>query len=297
MRHTARSDSRGWPMDGAIIVSPDAAASPRANDAPGARLQHPDLRETGTRHAPRACRPLHRGPGDLGVRGHADHAVTPATRSTSSYRSPVCSTGPTRRCRRRRLVPARLDEVATELSALEVEDAVTIGDVVILLSEPRWCCASPTRSRTRSVKLGDDGGWCASSSTRSSPVSRTNADSSSSTTSTRTPTGSLESALQPRRARHRGSGRSQEGGGRPPPSEGVADLGAPLPRDIGCSPGYRGCRSPWSTTSSSGSAISRRSCGRRSTTSTTSRSGAGAGQGHQGGLSRLAESSILDRYS
>ena len=76
--------------------------------------------------------------------------------------------------------------------------------------------------------------------------------------------------------------------------------------DVGLQPrGYRllvrrshACRRPSSIGSSSGSPTCRRSCGRRSTTSTTWRAWARArARAIKEGLSRLAETSILDRYS
>ena len=51
----------------------------------------------------------------------------------------------------------RLDEVAGTLSALEIEDLVTVRDVSAVASGWRWCAGSPTEIAEYVVELGTDG--------------------------------------------------------------------------------------------------------------------------------------------
>ena len=70
----------------------------------------------------------------------------------------------------------RLDEVSGTLSALEIEDLVTVRDVARSPSGWRWCAASPTRSRATSSSSAPTAGCCPCSSTSWSPASSATAN-------------------------------------------------------------------------------------------------------------------------
>jgi diadenylate cyclase len=59
----------------------------------------------------------------------------------------------------------RLDEVSGTLSALEIEDLVTVRARSRSASGSRWCCGSPRRSRATSSSSGPTAGCCRCSST------------------------------------------------------------------------------------------------------------------------------------
>ena len=139
-------------MDGAIILAADASRIARANVHLVPEPERAHLRD---RHPPphrRAGGPLDRRAGDLGVRGHGDHRRLRRRREAPARADPPAArTGPTRRCRPSSATRTRLDEVSAALSALEVEDLVTMRDVRHrCCSAPRWSCASPRRSRATS---------------------------------------------------------------------------------------------------------------------------------------------------
>jgi diadenylate cyclase len=144
-------------MDGAIIVSPDASRIARANVhlVPDSNIP---TSETGTRHrtAERVARsiavPVISVSEDMQIiavyAGDQKHQLVPIPRLLDRANQALQT------LERYRL---RLDEVATELSALEVEDAVTIRDVVILLQRTEMVLRIAYEIEDSIVELGDDG--------------------------------------------------------------------------------------------------------------------------------------------
>ena len=149
-------------------------------------------------------------------------------------------------------------------------------------SAPRWCAASPTRSRADIVELGVDG-----------RLVKPPARGADGRRRGRPPPGHARLLprgvrLAPRRGAgrpvdhgHRGAARPQGGGRRAATCRATpVDLDANVsPAATGCWPGSPACPSRSSSASSTGSAPSRRSCGPPSTTSTTSPAWARPGPG------------------
>ena len=145
-------------MDGAIILAADASRIARANVH---LVPNPNVptSETGTRHrtAERVARsidvPVISVSEDMAV----DRRLRAATRSTRSSPSPGCSTGPTRRCRRSSATRTASTRCPASLSALEVEDLVTVRDVVTVLQRTEMVRRIAEEIEGYIVELGVDG--------------------------------------------------------------------------------------------------------------------------------------------
>ena len=86
-------------------------------------------------------------PGDLRVPVDADHRHLRAGPSGTSWKAPSpCWPAPTRRWQTLERYRARLDQVTSTLSALEIEAMVTVRDVASCCSARRWSAGSPRRS-------------------------------------------------------------------------------------------------------------------------------------------------------
>ena len=152
-------------MDGAVVLTTDGDAH-RA----GATHLMPDpaipTEESGTRHrtAQRVAR-ADRLPGHLGVAVDADHQPLPRRRGATCWRQlgELLSRANQAIATLERY-KSRLDEVSNTLSALEIEDLVTVRDAASSRSGWRWCAASPTRSpATSSSSAPTAGCWPCSS--------------------------------------------------------------------------------------------------------------------------------------
>ena len=135
----------------AIVLATDGTQDPAGGRAPDARPVHPDR---GVRHpAPhrRAGRQADRLPGHLGVASRCGSSACTSTASGTSSRTPPRSCpGPTRRWPTLERYKLRLDEVAGTLSALEIEDLVTVRDVDG--GRPAAGDGAPDRRRDRGLR-------------------------------------------------------------------------------------------------------------------------------------------------
>ena len=108
----------------------------------------------GDRHpAPhrRAGRQADRLPGDLGVAVDADHRAVRRRDPRTCSRTPARSCpAPTRRWPPSSATSSRLDEVSGTLSALEIEDLVTVRDVAVVAQ--RLEMVTPDRQRDRGLR-------------------------------------------------------------------------------------------------------------------------------------------------
>ena len=155
----ARSGCRSWPRWTARSSSPsDASRIARANVH---LVPDPNVptSETGTRHrtAERVGRqidvPVITVSEDMSRR----RGLPPAARSTRSSRSRACSPGPTRRCRSSSATRPASTRVSGSLSALEVEDLVTVRDVVTVLQRAEMVRRIAEEIEGYVVELGADG--------------------------------------------------------------------------------------------------------------------------------------------
>ena len=145
-------------MDGAVILDRDATRILRGERAAGARPVHPDR---GVRHpAPhrRAGRQADRLPGHLGQPVDADHR--PVRRRPPA----TCSRTPATILSRANQALAtlerykmRLDEVSGTLSALEIEDLVTVRDVAAVAQRLEMVRRIAGEIEGYVVELGTDG--------------------------------------------------------------------------------------------------------------------------------------------
>ena len=126
--------------------------------APGAQPERAHLRD---RHPPphrRAGGPLDRRAGDLGVRGHAVIAVyVGRRRSTALEPIPRLLDRANQALQTLERYKNRLDEVSQRLSALEVEDLVTVRDVVSVLQRTEMVRRIAEEIEGYIVELGVDG--------------------------------------------------------------------------------------------------------------------------------------------
>ncbi|MCX7620270.1 MAG: DNA integrity scanning diadenylate cyclase DisA [Acidimicrobiales bacterium] len=144
-------------MDGAIILASDASRIARANVH---LVPNPNVptSETGTRHrtAERVARsinvPVISVSEDMGIIavyvGDDKHPLQPIPRLLDRANQAL---------RTLERYKARLDEVTSSLSALEVEDLVTIRDVVVLLQRMEMVLRIADEIETIIVELGVDG--------------------------------------------------------------------------------------------------------------------------------------------
>lgn len=144
-------------MDGAIIVAPDASRIARANVH---LVPDPNVptSETGTRHrtAERVARsinvPVISVSEDMQIvgvyAGDQKHQLVSIPRLLDRANQALQTLERYRQ---------RLDEVASDLSALEIEDAVTIRDVVVLLQRTEMVLRIAYEIEDSIVELGDDG--------------------------------------------------------------------------------------------------------------------------------------------
>ena len=145
-------------MDGAIILASDGSRVARANVHLVPDPEHPHV---GDRHpAPhrRARRAPARRPGDHRVGRHvASSRSTAAARSTRSSPSRACSPAPTRRSRSSAATRPASTAVSGSLSALEVEDLVTVRDVATVLQRAEMVRRIAEEIEGYVVELGADG--------------------------------------------------------------------------------------------------------------------------------------------
>ena len=208
-------------MDGAIILAADASRIARANVHLVPEPQRAHVRD---RHPPphrRAGGPLDRRAGHLGVRSAwRSSPSTSATRSTSSSRSPGCSTGPTRRCRRSSATRTGSTRCRSALSALEVEDLVTAARRRQRAAAHRD--GAPHRRRDRGLHRRARRRRPARAPAARRADRRASTTSAAwwcATTSTRTDAWHLErGARRPGRPRHRRPARPRAGGRGAPPA-------------------------------------------------------------------------------
>ena len=288
-------------MDGAIILASDASRIARANVH---LVPNPNVptSETGTRHrtAERVARsidvPVISVSEDLGIIacyvGDQKHPLENIPRLLNRANQALQTLERYR---------SRLEEVSANLSALEVEDFVSLagrrrraaahrdghahrrGDRRVRRRAGQRRAARPPAARRGARQHG-----------RRAPAGRARL----------LPRWPVVAAVRrhgrPGRARHRGACRSQDGGRGAAPAcrQHRPRLDGSSRGAIACCRGSPASPSRWSTTSSTSSAACPRSCGPPSTTSTTSRGWARPGRSAvKEGLSRLAESSLLDRFS
>ena len=271
--------------------------------APGAQPQRAHLRDRHPAPHRRAGGPLHRRAGDLGVRGA--WASSPAT--SGDQKHPL-ETIPRLLNRANQALQTlerysdRLDEVSASLSALEIEDLVTLRDVVVLLQRTEMVLRIAEEIDEYIVELGVDG-----------RLVRLQLEEVLGGDRGRAPPGGAR--LLPRQCDSWTLGRRHVGAWPTLDTEELLDLRAvadvlhlpegaddldlrpAAPRATACCRGSPASPSRSSTASSSASAPCRRSCGPPSTTSTTSRAWARAGPGpSRRACRRLAETSLLDRF-
>ena len=126
--------------------------------APRSRPRHPDHRD---RHPPPHRRARRRARSRCRCsrcrRRWASCRCTTAGTSARSSRSRVCSRVPTRRLQILGRYKARLDGVTGALSALEVEDLVTLRDVATVLQRAEMVRRIADEIEGYVVELGDDG--------------------------------------------------------------------------------------------------------------------------------------------
>lgn len=144
-------------MDGAIILAPDASRIARANVH---LVPNPSVptSETGTRHrtAERVARSIHvpvvavsEDQAVISVyMGGEKHPLEPIPRLLSRANQALQTL---ERYKKRR------DEVASELSALEVEDTVSLRDVVVLLQRTEMVMRISEEIEADIIELGVDG--------------------------------------------------------------------------------------------------------------------------------------------
>jgi len=144
-------------MDGAIVVAPDASRIARANVhlVPN---PHVGTTETGTRHrtAERVARSINVPVVSVSQRmnvisvyvGKEKHQIDPVPRVIARANQAVQTLERYR---------DRLDEVSVSLSALEVEDLVTLRDVVTVLQRNEMVARIAAEIEGYIVELGDDG--------------------------------------------------------------------------------------------------------------------------------------------
>jgi diadenylate cyclase len=144
-------------MDGAIILAPDASRIARANVH---LVPNPNVptSETGTRHrtAERVARsinvPVISVSEDMSIiavySGDQKHQLVPIPRLLDRANQALQTL---------ERYKTRLDEVAQGLAALEIEDAVTIRDVVVLLQRTEMVLRIADEIEDAIVELGMDG--------------------------------------------------------------------------------------------------------------------------------------------
>ena len=144
-------------MDGAIILAADASRIARANVHLMPKASIPTT-ETGTRHrtAERVARSI-----DVPVMSVSAAmsvvAVYRNDRSTSCSRSAGCTTGPARPWPPWSASGAGSTSPSTGLSALEMEDTVTVRDVAAVLQPAEMVVRIADEVDGYLVELGDDG--------------------------------------------------------------------------------------------------------------------------------------------
>ena len=286
-------------MDGAIILAADASRIARANVH---LVPNPNVptSETGTRHrtAERVARsidvPVISVSEDMGVIavyvGGMKHILEEIPRLLNRANQALQTL---------ERYKIRLDDGSAELSQLEVEDVVSVRDVVAVLQRGEMVRRIAEELETYIIELGvdarlirlqldeilgdlEDDRWLVIQDYLFDPDIPVD-DALEELASIET-----DDLLDVRGGRPRSSGCRVTW-----TSSRTSSPGA-----TGCWPRCRGCPRASSTTSSIASAASRRSCGRPSTTSRTCRAWVRSEpRAIKDGLSRLAESSILDRYS
>jgi len=144
-------------MDGAIILSPDASRIARANVHLVPNPNTPTS-ETGTRHrtAERVARSI-----DVPVISVSERMTAIAVYvGEQKYRLdpiPRLLDGANQALRALERYRSRLDEVSSNLSALEIEDLVTVRDVVQVLQRTEMVRRIAAEVEGFVVELGDDG--------------------------------------------------------------------------------------------------------------------------------------------
>ena len=170
-------------MDGAIILASDASRIARANVH---LVPDPNVptSETGTRH--RTAERVARSIGIPVISVSEDLSIIAVYMRSEKHpleEIPRLLNRANQAQQALERYKTRLDAVSGALSALEVEDLVTLRDVLSVCSAPRWSCASPTRSRATSSSSASTVDSCGCSSTSSSVASKTTGASSCATTS------------------------------------------------------------------------------------------------------------------
>ena len=144
-------------MDGAIILAGDASRIARANVH---LVPNPNVPDLGDRHPPphrRAGRPLDRRAGHLGVRGHAGHHRLRRRREAPARGDPPAAQPGQPGAVDARALQAPARHGAGRASALEVEDLVTLRDVVTVLQRTEMVRRIAEEIEGYIVELGDDG--------------------------------------------------------------------------------------------------------------------------------------------
>lgn len=144
-------------MDGAIVLAPNASRIARANVH---LVPNPNVptTETGTRHrtAERVARSINVPVISVSQRmnvisvyvGHEKHQIDPVPRVIARANQAVQTL---------ERYKDRLDEVSVALSALEVEDLVTLRDVVTVLQRSEMVARIAAEIEGYIIELGDDG--------------------------------------------------------------------------------------------------------------------------------------------
>ena len=286
-------------MDGAIIVTADCARLVRANVH---LVPDPNIptSETGTRHrtAERVARQI------------SCRSIT-----ISEDRSEVAihigglkrTLEPTPRVLARadqalqilERYKTRLDGVSGSLSALEVEDLVTVRDVATVLQRAEMVRRISEEIEGYVIELGADGRFVMLQLDELIGGVDDDRRLVAKDYYQSTPDWELDRRHgRPRRPRRRVAARPGGGRVRPaPPARRSGSTARSSPRATGCCTRSRGSPRSSPTTSSPDSRACRRSCGPASPTSSRSRvSATPAPAPIKDGLARLAETSILERY-
>ena len=230
----------------------------------------------------------------------ASSRSTSATCATSSRAPRRPCPVPTRRFQTLERYKARLDEVTGTLSALEIEDLVTIRDVTAVAPAARDG-APHLRPRSRTTSSSSAPTAACSRLQLEELIGGLGQRTASWSSATTCPRPSRASALdealsQPRVAQLGRAARPRPVPGRRLRRRRRQPRRAVSPRATGYSPRCRGCPPPSSTASSTTSSRCSACSRPASRTSCSSTASARAGPAVREGLSRLAESSILERY-
>ncbi len=133
-------------MDGAIIVAPDGSRSPGPTSTSCRDATIPTS-ETGTRHrTARAGGPVDRRTCPVGLGGHVGHRRLPERPQAhrAAHRVAPRPDGPG--AGHHAALPEPVRRGPREPLHLEVEDTVSVGDVVHVIRRRKWSCGSARRS-------------------------------------------------------------------------------------------------------------------------------------------------------